>query len=77
MIYKVRWIIDGAAEIEAESKEEAEEKLKESLENYVKNSDQLMNKFIAQAIQGTAYLPGSDDDQKSEGTPDDESKKKN
>ena len=27
MIYKVHWIVDGVAEIEAESKEEAEKKL--------------------------------------------------
>ena len=34
MIFKVHWIIDGLAEIEAESKEEAEIKMKESLEDY-------------------------------------------
>jgi len=26
------------------------------LEDYVKNSEDLMNKFIAKSIQGTAYL---------------------
>ena len=54
MMYKVHWIIDGIAEIEASTKEEAEKKLQETLEEYVKNSDELMNKFVAKSIQGTA-----------------------
>ena len=53
MIYKVHWIIDGIAEIDADTKEEAEKKLQEDLESYVKKSDDLMNKFIAKSIQGT------------------------
>ena len=61
MIFKVHWIIDGVAEIEAKSKIEAERIIQESLEEYVKNSDKLMNHFIAQSIQGTAYQPGTDD----------------
>tara|TARA_B100001029_G_C14965811_1_gene397224 strand:- start:641 stop:874 length:234 start_codon:yes stop_codon:yes gene_type:complete len=66
MIYKVHWIIDGISEIEADSKEEAEKKLQEDLESYVKQSDDLMNKFIAKSIQGTAYLPGEEETKKSE-----------
>ncbi len=62
MIYKVHWIVDGVAEIDAKTKEEAEKILKEDLEAYVTKSELLMNKFIAKSIQGTAYLPGSDDD---------------
>ena len=62
MKYKVHWIIDGQAEVDAESKEEAEKKIQESLENYVKKSDSLMHVFVAKSIQGTAYLPGSDED---------------
>ena len=61
MIYKVHWIVDGVAEIEAESKEEAEKKLQESLEDYIKNSKPLMDKFYAKSIQGTAYLPGNEE----------------
>tara|TARA_B100000886_G_scaffold265199_1_gene189623 strand:+ start:1528 stop:1764 length:237 start_codon:yes stop_codon:yes gene_type:complete len=61
MIFKVHWIIDGLAQIEAESKQEAEKIIQESLEDYVKKSDKLMNHFIAQSIQGTAYQPGTDD----------------
>ena len=73
MIYKVHWIVDGVAEIEAESKEDAENIIQKDLEEYVKNSDSLMNKFIAKSIQGTAYLPGNDDNEKKNG----EDEKKN
>lgn len=69
MKYKVHWIIDGIMEIEASSKEEAENILQKDLEDYVKNSDQLMNKFIAKSIQGTGYSAGTDeikDDEKSD-----------
>ena len=61
MIFKVHWIIDGIAEIDADSKKDAEKKLQEGLEEYVKSSDILMNKFIAKSIQGTAYIEGKDD----------------
>ena len=64
MKFKVHSIIDGVAEIEGESKEDAEKKLQESLEEYVKNSEDLMNKFIAKSIQGTAYLEGEKDNEK-------------
>ena len=80
MIFKVHWIIDGVAEIDAESKEDAEKKLQETLEDYVKNSDQLMNKFVAKSIQGTAYLEGEkdkDDDEKNETSHEDDKKKDN
>ncbi len=61
MKYKVHWIIDGILDIEANSKEDAEKKIQQNLEEYVKNSDDLMNKFIAKSIQGTAYLEGKDE----------------
>ena len=64
MKYKIHWIIDGLADIEAPSKEEAEKKIQEDLEEYVKSSDKLMNVFVAKSIQGSAYLPGSDDKKK-------------
>ena len=66
MKFKVHWIIDGIAEIEAETKEDAEKKLQESLEEYVKKSEDLMNKFIAKSIQGTAYLEGEKDKEKND-----------
>ena len=62
MIFKVHWIVDGLAEIEAKNKEEAEKILQEDLENYVKNSDPLMNRFVAKSIQGSAYIPGKDEE---------------
>ena len=34
------------------------------LEEYVKNSEDLMNKFVAKSIQGTAYLEGEKDKEK-------------
>ena len=66
MIFKVHWIIDGIAEIEAKDKEEAEKILQDGLEGYVKNSDVLMNKFVAKSIQGTAYKPGNEESTKQE-----------
>ena len=69
MKYKVHWIIDGIMEIEASTKEDAENILQKDLEDYVKNSDQLMNKFVAKSIQGTGYGAGIDevkDDKKSD-----------
>ena len=62
MIFKVHWIVDGLAEIEAANKEEAEKILQEDLEDHVKNSDPLMNRFVAKSIQGSAYMPGSDEE---------------
>ena len=73
MIYKVHWIVDGVAEIEADSKEDAEKKLQESLEDYVKKSEPLMDKFFAKSIQGTAYLPGNEEN----GNKKDDNKEKN
>lgn len=60
MMYKVHWIIDGLIDVDAKSKEDAEKKVQEQLETYVKNSEKLMNVFIAKSIQGSAYLPGAD-----------------
>ena len=61
MIYKVHWIVDGVAEI-GSFKRGCEKKLQESLEEYVKSSQPLMDKFYAKSIQGTKYLPGSKDE---------------
>ena len=40
-----------------------QKKLQESLEEYVKGSKPLMDKFYAKSIQGTAYLPGNDENE--------------
>ncbi len=70
MIFKVHWIIDGIAEIDAKDKEDAEKILQEGLEDYVKNSEVLMNKFVAKSIQGTAYKPGNEDSTQEENNKD-------
>ena len=76
MKFKVHWLIDGIAEIEAESKEDAEKKLQESLEEHVKKSEDLMNKFVAKSIQGTAYLEGEKDKGEKDKEKKDENEKK-
>ena len=35
--------------------------MQEKLQNFVKNSDDLMNFFIAKSIQGQAYLPSNEE----------------
>lgn len=62
MDYKVHWIIDGIMNIDANTQEEAEKLVQEKLQNFVKNSDELMNYFIAKSIQGQAYLPGTEEE---------------
>jgi len=76
MKFKVHWLIDGVAEIDAESKEDAEKKLQESLEEYVKKSEDLMNKYVAKSIQGTAYLEGEKDKGEKDKEKKDENEKK-
>lgn len=66
MKYKVHWIIDGIVDIEAESQKDAEQQIQKDLQSYVKNSKQLMNKFVAKSIQGQAYLPGLSEEEISE-----------
>lgn len=64
MDYKVHWIIDGIMNVDAHSKEDAEKIVQEKLQNFVKNSDDLMNFFIAKSIQGQAYLPSNEENEK-------------
>ena len=63
MDYKVHWIIDGIMNVDANSKEDAEKIVQEKLQNFVKNSDELMNFFIAKSIQGQAYLPSNEENE--------------
>lgn len=63
MDYKVHWIIDGIMNVDANSKEDAEKIVQEKLQNFVKNSDDLMNFFIAKSIQGQAYLPSNEENE--------------
>ena len=59
MKVKVHWVIDGIAEVEAESLEDAENKVNEKLSQFVTNNPEIENKMGAKAIQGKGYLPGS------------------
>ena len=62
MKVKVHWIIDGIAEVDAETPEAAEAAVDEMLRKNVSESQMLLETLGARAIQGQAYLPGSEDD---------------
>ena len=62
MKVKVHWIIDGVAEIEADSLEKAEQLVEDKLNLLTKSKSQEMKSLGARAIQGKAYLPGSAED---------------
>jgi hypothetical protein len=62
MKVKVHWVIDGIAEIDAESLEDAEKLVNEKLADFVNNNPDLEDKMGAKAIQGKGYLPGSGED---------------
>ena len=59
MKIKVHWIVDGIAELEAESQQEAENWVNETLTNIVNENPVFKEKLGAKAIQGKAYLPGN------------------
>tara|TARA_B100001250_G_scaffold353004_1_gene326103 strand:- start:7 stop:198 length:192 start_codon:yes stop_codon:yes gene_type:complete len=61
MKVKVHWVIDGIAEIEAESLEKAEVEVNEKLEKFVSDNPALEEELGANAIQGKGYLPGTDE----------------
>ncbi|MBT5574608.1 translation initiation factor IF-2 [Alphaproteobacteria bacterium] len=70
MRVKVHWIIDGIAEIEADSPEQAEKLIENKLNELTNSNQDEMNYLGARAMQGKAYLPGSAEDienSKSEG----------
>ena len=58
---KVHWIIDGIVELETESLEEAEKLISVHLNEFVSHQPVLTEKLGARAIQGKAFLPGSED----------------
>ena len=62
MDVKVHWIIDGVAEMDVETLEEAEQKVDEVLRAVIADNKELVELLGARAIQGKAYLPGSEDD---------------
>ena len=62
MKVKVHWIVDGIAELEMESLEAAESYVDEILRDIINNNKVLVDKLGARALQGKAFLPGSEDD---------------
>ena len=62
MEVKVHWIIDGMAEMDVETLEEAEQKVDDVLRAVIADNKELVELLGARAIQGKAYLPGSEDD---------------
>ena len=62
MKIKVHWIIDGIAEIEADTLENAETLVETKLNQLTENNSHDMEFLGARAMQGKAYLPGSAED---------------
>ena len=61
MKVKVHWVIDGIAELEAESIEKAEKIINQKLSDFVSGNSDLEKELGAKAIQGKGYLPGAED----------------
>ena len=61
MKYKVHWLIDGLIEIETDDMETAERIIKQKIEIFVKDNSIFFEEVGAKAVQGQAYLPGSDE----------------
>ena len=59
--YKVHWLIDGLIEVEAFDTETAEKIVKEKIETFVNKNSVFFKDVGAKAVQGQAYLPGSDE----------------
>ena len=62
MDVKVHWIIDGVAELDAESLEAAEKQVDAVLRDVISKNPELVEMLGARALQGKAYLPGSEED---------------
>ena len=61
MKYKVHWLIDGLVEIDANDVDTAENLIKNKIENFIQSNAQFFEEVGAKAVQGQAYLPGSDE----------------
>ena len=61
MKYKVHWLIDGLVEIDANDVDTAENIIKNKIENFIKDNSKFFEDVGAKAVQGQAYLPGSDE----------------
>ena len=61
MKYKVHWLIDGLIEVDANDVNTAESIIKNKIESFIKNNAKFFEDVGAKAVQGQAYLPGSDE----------------
>ena len=61
MKYKVHWLIDGLIEVDANDVNTAENIIKNKIESFIKNNAKFFEDVGAKAVQGQAYLPGSDE----------------
>ena len=61
MKYKVHWLIDGLVEIEAKDLDTAENLIKNKMESFIKENEKFFESVGAKAVQGQAYLPGTDE----------------
>ncbi len=61
MKFKVHWLIDGLIEVEASDINSAEKIIKEKIELFVSKNSVFFEEVGAKAVQGQAYLPGSDE----------------
>ena len=61
MKYRVHWLIDGLVEIEANEIDTAENIIKNKIEEFIKDNAKFFDEVGAKAVQGQAYLPGSDE----------------
>ena len=61
MKYKVHWLIDGLVEIDADDVNTAESIIKNKIESFIKDNAKFFEDVGAKAVQGQAYLPGSDE----------------
>ena len=62
MKYKVHWLIDGLVEIDANDMDTAENLIKNKIESFINDNAQFFEDVGAKAVQGQAYLPGSDEE---------------
>ena len=58
---KVHWLIDGLVEIEADNIDNAEKIIKDKIEAFIKSNSDFFEEIGAKAVQGQAYLPGTDE----------------
>ena len=61
MKYKVHWLIDGLIEIDANDQDTAENIIKNKIETFIQDNAKFFEDVGAKAVQGQAYLPGSDE----------------